>query len=521
MDNLGDDGQINMDYYESDEGEDDELLVSASLLASSPSPVEHLAKRLPKQCPTKRLVARRAVQSRRTRLPFYHVSRRGHGAASRRPVPNSLSEDEKMITSDIEREMLAVDNEVQRRTRLREYSARLPGQKTTSHLRRMSPTSLLPLRERRKHLSTMRPKRNVHTRVMVGQLLLAALHDARHDRIQRRDTMLAHNKRAQSARLLPAAPIWETPKQIRVTQPVHPPTPPHITVPVRLVQPRETHLRRINLHRQRECRDLRRRTADRQAAERTGIIRLAAPTISPPSIAVCLPHTDSLQDVAPRAAPSVTRDEDGQVETIVPDPRSGRAPSPALSDPPEYEPPPVPVTLPVPRHLRPRRLARSSGRPEPVPSYPWLSPLSGGEYSRHSPSPPPPFNALTDSHTLIAPVFIDEDDEDDEWMNHVAPSGFRPPSPGMVGSFPLTSHANPSIVAPVPMRAFDFDYHVTQGRSAWEAALDLEEGAEEDMVEGAFGEEVEVQVEVQVEVTSVEVGGTLGSLGRWIGRLWR
>lgn len=89
-------------------------------------------------------------------------------------------------------------------------------------------------------------------------------------------------------------------------------------------------------------------------------------------------------------------------------------------------------------------------------------------------------------------------------LSRIRPSGrFGSPSPvqSIVGAFP---EPQPSLLAPIPVRI--------PGRSAWDAALELEEG-EEDIVEDAFEEEVARDVVEQVPV--------LGQIGRLLGRVWR
>ncbi|KAK4689176.1 hypothetical protein P7C73_g929, partial [Tremellales sp. Uapishka_1] len=157
--------------------------------------------------------------------------------------------------------------------------------------------------------------------------------------------------------------------------------------------------------------------------------------------------------------------------------------------PPRYEFPFFPIIQPRPRHAPTRSIRRVSGPNEP-PIY------VSHAYNRRSPSPPPPYNARTDRQTLIAPVFIADDLEEEATLRDIRPDGGavlprpRIVTPTIVGAFPVES----AIVTPVSVRP----------RSAWEAALDLEEGEE---VEDAFDEVVHRPV--------------LGTLGRWFGGLWR
>ena len=169
--------------------------------------------------------------------------------------------------------------------------------------------------------------------------------------------------------------------------------------------------------------------------------------------------------------------------------------SPAPSEPPEYEFPFYPVVIPAPAHLRFRPTANPGRRTiTSPPNY-----IRNLRYRSLSPPPPPPYNASTDRETLVVPVFIEDDAEEEAMLARMQPSGlFRSPSPEpvVVGAFP---EGNVNVT-------------VRQAaRTAWDAAPELEEG-EEDFVEGAFDDENR-DVTEQVPV--------LGTMIRLLGRVWR
>jgi hypothetical protein len=169
------------------------------------------------------------------------------------------------------------------------------------------------------------------------------------------------------------------------------------------------------------------------------------------------------------------------------------------SDPPEYDSEhDLPVLMPYPVRLGapPRR------RPDPpvlLPEY--IDDVY--RYSRRSPSPPPPYNAHTDRQTLVAPVFIDEDeDNDDQRVLDRLPGLLPVAEPIIVGAFP-GAHAAPAV------------RQEPAYRNGFDAALDIEEGVagdEEEQVEGLFGDE---------GAGEAEVVPVLGAIGGWLGRVWR
>jgi len=202
-----------------------------------------------------------------------------------------------------------------------------------------------------------------------------------------------------------------------------------------------------------------------------------------------------------------------------------RPASPTISEPPEYEPPPMPVVLPLPAHLRPRSAARPASNE--VPQYRWFEEhFAGGQYTRRSPSPPPPFNAQTDRQVMIPVRFIDDDDEVDDGLAGLIPSRDLEPDSRdgralatstlapmpMVGAFPTSGHSHVAllppaqIIAPIARRAQDLS------RSSWEAALDMEEADDEITVDGDSDAEPDTQVE--------ETGPVLSTLSRFL-RFWR
>jgi hypothetical protein len=165
-----------------------------------------------------------------------------------------------------------------------------------------------------------------------------------------------------------------------------------------------------------------------------------------------------------------------------------------------------------------------------VPAYGWLAEQSGGSYNRRrTPSPPPPFNAQTDCQTLIAPRFIDDDEEDEYEVDnddvfrrspsvrHAALVAVPPRArlsstweqvavndpPRVVGAFPEMNNLLPpvEILAPNPIHT----------RSSFEAALDMEEGDEADEALGDGSNDVYEEQESRP---------VLSTLGRLL-RFWR
>jgi len=450
----------------------------------------------------------------------------------------------------VEMELRVVPRTVFRRPQHREYPVRLPGQHTTANLHRQSPTSLLPRREKHRraphtHSSHLETILFTSAGCQIGQAWLSMLHSRKEVQVKRRDFMTAHNTLNENGPwvdkigkwdmhdwvvaaskpwwlkpiqpeeehevegLLPAADVdgdvdssfvdafledepvvasprkrierteswsgaeastrWARRTELRLREEVRP----------HLDRLRERRVSRVQAaerarqqraeaaHRRIQAERLRREEEERLAAERE-LTRIA---LDPPS-------PDSIRRDAP-APPS--RESSG---------------SPSLSEPPEYEFPFYPVVIPRPAHLRPRpaNRTRATGASTP-PRY-----LRDLHYGSRSPSPPPPYNASTDRHT----IFIEDDPEEEAMLSRIRPSGrFGSPSPvqSIVGAFP---EPQPSLLAPIPVRI--------PGRSAWDAALELEEG-EEDIVEDAFEEEVARDVVEQVPV--------LGQIGRLLGRVWR
>lgn len=408
-----------------------------------------------------------------------------------------------MITSDVERELERIDNEVQRRRSVRQYPVRLPGQFTSAKLRRFSPTSLLPSREKRSHLKVAAKEHHVrgqikgrygHPRVVVGQLLLAAGHDDSEARKNRRNAVYSFNKRLDKVELV---------RSLLPSVEVVVPKPVDLFEDVEVV--RQTHRQReMGLFRRRVLRDKRRVYADRRVRDAEPC-SLPPPTISPSfrSITINSPASQSLPIPHLIDAPfaPVLEVEEEQSDA---------------SDPPEYEEPPMPIRIPLPRHLR----ARPAPRPpsNEVPDY------VAREYSRRSPPPPPPFNAQTDDEVLIAARFIDDDDEEPEFIHrpmmhrgrgvHLSsPARQSSPEAEMVGAFPQpVAVPAPIIVAPIPVRPIEID----PIRNSWEAALELEEGDEDvDDMEALLG--VGNDDEDQEEV---ENGGALATIGRLVRRVW-
>jgi hypothetical protein len=101
---------------------------------------------------------------------------------------------------------------------------------------------------------------------------------------------------------------------------------------------------------------------------------------------------------------------------------------------------------------------------------------------------------------LVAPVFIDEDeDNDDQQVLDRLPVVAEPI---IVGAFP-GAHAAPAL------------RQEPAYRNGFDAALDIEEGVagdDEEQVEGLFGDE---------GAGEAEAAPVLGAIGGWLGRVWR
>ncbi|KAL7422384.1 hypothetical protein Q5752_003030 [Cryptotrichosporon argae] len=128
----------------------------------------------------------------------------------------------------------------------------------------------------------------------------------------------------------------------------------------------------------------------------------------------------------------------------------------AVASPPAYELPFYPVVerraaRPVPHRRAASPMSSAVSVDSPPPRYR----RRAGMYSSRSPSPPPPYNAATDCQTVIAPVFRADPEA------AASPAGTRsavrtpagPRQATLVGAFP-----------------------VAQARTPFEAALDMEEG---------------------------------------------
>ena len=463
-------------------------------------------------------------------------------------------ETEAMVTSDIEAQALGIPHCGWRRRRSRIFPERLPGQKTTSNLHRTSPTSLLPLREKKSRHSLRYSSRFGKTTAgpcQIGQALLETLHVSKMAQVRRRDLMLQYNERVEHGAwrdkvghwdmydwvvaslhpwwlnmaqpeeeievegLLPAAAVdcdvdfnavdafqldcsafrievasrkrhtlndsgygdeasvrWARRNELRMLEEIR----PHIDrLRARSMSRSQAIVRARReraeaAHRRIEAERWRREEEERHEAERELIlIAHGTPPLEP-----------ILTDLA---APS-SRESSG---------------SSSPSEPPQYEFPFYPIVIPRPAHLRERRNMSSTSAVFSPPGY-----VRNLRYRSISPSPPPPYNASTDRETLVEPMFIEDDPEEEAMLARIRPSGlFRSPSrnQAVVGAFPESQEiaVERRVVGP------------TQGRSAWDAALELEEG-EEDSAERAF-EEDDRDVTEQVTV--------LGPIGRLLGRVWR
>jgi len=450
--------QLDADDYDAD-------IVSAELISAPPSPV---TPRVPRQRTNGPKGRRDGSRAKRV-SPMSALVNRVDRNKSARPVPYKVPV---FAEAKIEQFANPLIAPVDRRQSCSLHIERLPGQATRAKLRRSSPTSLLPMRGHRQRL-----RRAQSERIQVGQVALAAMNEARQARIHRRKAMKAfhlHHDQAKTS----AIAVRRSDQQVR------------------------------NLDCKRLYRDQRRIQADRSRDASWCAMRLPPPQLPSSFAPIALLSPDSRATIQALMPAETDFGEEH------------RSTSPAVSEPPEYEPPPMPVVLPLRHHLRPRRDLRPTSND--APQYHWFEEhFAGGQYTRRSPSPPPPFNAQTDRHVIIPVRFIEDDDEVDEGLAGLIPARELLPvsdhseaqaPPAMIGAFPTPLISRPDllppaeIIAPVARRA----YNLT--RNPWEAALDLEE-ADDDMdaeVESADDEETVPEASVPV----------LSTLGRFL-RFWR
>ena len=514
------------------EDDEDDRMVSASLAAVPDSPTP-----LPRQ-PRRPLVLT-LKPIRKPLLTSHQVIKVKEKAIRKAQIyrrPASFSDEDMMITSEIEQELTVVNKQVVRRTRLNQFSERLPGQFTSAHLRRTSPSSLLPMREKRQHLRADYAK----VTMFCGQVLLAEMKEMREKRQSRYRAMSAFNRkfdlRQSGVQLLNPLKIFK----------------PLDALPVA----RKSTLNGIWC--KRLIRDRKRRMADKAyRMDHAQPCRISPPLLSPSfePINLLSPETrnmicastpgeeilEEVEEVEYEAMTEISMDRSSTQSSIRV--QEDRPSSPTLSEPPEYEeqPPDLPTRLPIQSR---RPLVHRP--PVEAPRYVWLNSIAGGEYTRRSPSPPPPFNAQTDREVVV-PARFDPNHRRGRSLDRIdsslwfdpdfvaPPRRRRSPERGMIGAFPslsgqpqpisVTSSALPvmptarpvpvpaeRIIAPVPVRRIEM-------RSNWEAALDLEEGEiEDDDVEGALGNEETIE---SSEEGIEEGGAVLGRLGRLVRSVWR
>lgn len=206
-------------------------------------------------------------------------------------------------------------------------------------------------------------------------------------------------------------------------------------------------------------------SSDRAAAQRRRLGRTTAPLDAAPIAAVR--HVSELNPAWLQASrPSAPV----EVEINVAEPEEDEATDTesesgsTVSDPPAYDSATYPRHIPCPPHVRPRL------PPTPVhrlPSY------ATNRYSRRSPSPPPPYNAETDRQTLILPMFIGEDD-DDEDENAVA-------------GVAVSAASEQRVVGAFPSSIGDGWGQDEGRRNRFDAALEMEEGADADLIDELTG----------------------------------
>jgi len=199
---------------------------------------------------------------------------------------------------------------------------------------------------------------------------------------------------------------------------------------------------------------------------------------------------------------------DGNSDTSEEDVRDSRTPSSdrSSSPPPEYVPP---ISLPISQSTRARITSRSH-----LPRY------HTNQYSNRSPSPPPPYNAHTDCETLVSPIFIDDEDEEEHLMARIRPAAIRSPTPElvqrMIGAFPEEENRVEQVIGTV-RGGTDVRVREMDSRIAWDRALELEEADEYNLDEAIH----RAQEREDQERQRLSEGGALGSIARWIGGIWR
>lgn len=197
--------------------------------------------------------------------------------------------------------------------------------------------------------------------------------------------------------------------------------------------------------------------------------------------------------------------------------------STTVSAPPVYDEA-VPRRIPYPRRL--------GAPPVRQPVEPVLPRYQAQlRVAARSPSPSPPYNAQTDRQTLIAPIFLDDDE-----VAPVAPIPIRAAAPALLAEEPRTrpnaererrhqaqssrlSHTHRSLYE--QQRAVLSEIYASEGRDGFDAALDMEEGeqirAAIELIDSVDAREQGQERGREQERGQAGQGGLLGGIIRWFG----
>ncbi|RXK42287.1 hypothetical protein M231_00277 [Tremella mesenterica] len=198
------------------DSDDDSRLVSASLplVPCSPAGPKYLKKsqalRHPRGMDKARKITRRRAHRRDVYTTLPNTTLIPKPSSKRHAEFDSKDSDSPMDISDVETQTCLVapvhkeprENKITRRPKHIYTPERLPGQKATTHLHRYSPTSLLPMREKRNLIlnRNTRFERRGKFRLSLtpGQVNLAVLQVQISDRLRRNQLVRAHNERHEN-----------------------------------------------------------------------------------------------------------------------------------------------------------------------------------------------------------------------------------------------------------------------------------------------------------------------------------
>ncbi|OCF75751.1 hypothetical protein I204_03043 [Kwoniella mangroviensis CBS 8886] len=580
-----------MDISEEEEqDEEDQLLVDQEM--KSLSDIEHTAGGISSDIDMK------SVSSGSTLKSFKRLS---PGMTKIRKTYESNSP---LAKSQLSHNSLIVTKDIQRRSRLRAFVERLPGQDSTSHLHRSSPSSLLPARRymTRSHRPQIithkyraKPGKIEFGACLPGQTFISILRARLSAQVTRRLKIASYNDQTQNGawrkmvgnwwghkEISGLTDKWWLPEEVEVEALLLPEIPAEDEVMLsppsntrtfnhsrkRIAEEasddltigeeveerwaRRNQLRREELkpyvmqqrarvearkaeQRRARAKAIRRRLEEIAEQRRTEEIQRRE--------TIRLAEEERRRSEEERSRQEREREEQARLElereneiarislqqereqqrvvAEVPSSPARSETSTVLSDPPEYEFPTYPIALSRSSHINANRPVPRVRRLISAPSD-VLPDYLPDRWNNRSPPPPPPYNARTDCQTLIAPIFIedsdsDNEDRDEEEIGMISPMvrNARENSPELrvIGSFPSRQ-----LFAPTPIHAIARQVDPFR---AFANALDLEEGMEEaNDVEGHLDAQTQENMD-EDEEEDVVPGGTVGSVfQRVFGMVW-